>query len=452
MPWEREDLQRRTLAGRVPGDRPRGRATGAPRPGAAQQVGSAPRPLSPAGVLQLQRVVGNGATAGLVTGDHGVTVQRDYSPEEIAAITRLQALVRARRVRAQVRVRQEAPGIVGVRVRNSDPRALGDISGTPLAAVRQHLRDDTEYNQLRVLGGATQGAVVGPGTGEGGKLAGALATGLPQGTAVINGGYFAHTEKILSEENWSGPRVDEQTQDATTEDPEVAKYLAYVKADEKSNQLSPVGSTGRPVGETSHRSDPLPIPSEYAEHYGQVNVGGRVGLSSGPVLTHQGVPRHFPDDDRFAYRLRLGDDVLDNPRNRQAGALTHVGDPNARAAVSTQGRDVLMHTVVDPRMRPGDGVTMAQWQTMTMMGAGGHVAGRPPLSTLNLDGGGSVYMGITGPGGVRVVAKGQRPSEKVERPVGNIIASLPTVGAQEQPVPVTADDDRPAEGSAVVGQ
>lgn len=399
-------------------DESRGRVSPARRPtepdvdeAAAGHPGSPTRPLSAAGLLHLQRTAGNAAARRLVAAT-AHTVQRDDEPtaEELAAATRIQSAIRGARVREQVRVRTEAPGIVGVRVRNTDPAALGDLTGSPLASIREDLTGTTEYHHLRVAGGATQGAVLGPGPGQPGERAASLAAGLPHGTAVINGGYFAHTPTIRSEEGW-------QPQPA---DPDIDAYSAAVMKNEELRPVGPAGM-GRPVGPTSHRDDALPIPSEYAQDYGALTIDGRVGLSSGPLLTRAGVPRALPDDDRFRYRLTVDGDREENPRNQQAGVLTHAGDPNTRAALSTRGNDAVMHAVVDPTMALGAGVTMAQWQKMTRAGAGDD----PSLSTLNLDGGGSVYLGVTGPGGVRVVAKGQRPSETVERPVGNIIASRP---------------------------
>jgi len=356
------------------------------------------------------------------------------SEDEAARVIqeRFRALRSARQVRAQVRVRTEAPGIVGTRIRSAKGAgtpSLGVHPDTPLGRIQGNLDSRSEYNRLRVLGGASRGAVLGPGPGQGPQPAAALAAGVPRGTAVINGGFFAHTPEMRSEEDM-GPAL------ATPE--ELANANGYTKAHVHHERLRKVGKegVGRPVGPTGTRSDHLPIPAEYEEHYGRVTVGGRVGLSSGPMLASQGVPTPLPDDDRFRYRLDVGEDGdrerLDNPRNQEVGVLTHAGDPNARAAISVQGEDSVLHTLTVPSMAPRTGATMKQWQQITAAGAGirparagaDPVASAERASTLNLDGGGSVYMGIRDrSGAMRVIAKGQRPEETKERPVGNVIAT-----------------------------
>jgi hypothetical protein len=209
---------------------------------------------------------------------------------------------------------------------------------------------------------------------------------------VINGGFFAHNARMQADDG------------------------------------APVGQpgVGRPVGPTSHRSDPLPVPHEYAQDYGSLTVGGDVGLSSGPLLAHEGRPTNLDDrHDRFQYRLNSPEEGLEeNPRNTTAGVLTHASDPNARAAMSIRGDDVYLQTATPPAAAFQQGVTMTQWQTMTQAGAG--ISDDSGGSILNLDGGGSVFMGITQEGGVREIVRGGRPGEGDIRPVGNIIASRPT--------------------------
>jgi hypothetical protein len=157
-------------------------------------------------------------------------------------------------------------------------------------------------------------------------------------------------------------------------------------------------------------------------------VGDTVGLSSGPVLAQRGVPVELPlAAERFQYRLpgEAGGLADDNWRNDLSGVLTHASDRNARAAISINEGDAFMQTVTPADAQLGAGATMREWQAITAAGAGiGRT--RDDGATLNLDGGGSVFMGITQPeGGVREIARGGRPGETTIRTVANIIGSRP---------------------------
>ncbi|WP_299780472.1 phosphodiester glycosidase family protein [uncultured Roseobacter sp.] len=349
-------------------------------------------------------------------------VQR-YTDKDIENITKMQALIRRRNVQKQIRVQSEGKGIVGTRIKKpAEGTASVAGQGSPLRTIQDNLDQSSVYNQMRVLGGAKMGGVVGTGEKEKPQPVASLSADLPEGTAVINGGFFAHQSNMRSEEGWD-PKT---AQSSSIPDPVGAYY--------KHDELKEVGQegVGRPVGPTSTRSDHLPIPSEYQDYYGQLNVGAEVGLSSGPLLALDGTATDIPDpknDDRFKYRLGPVGEQEENPRNKQVGVMTHAEDRNARAAISVKGDDAIMHTVTPTAMRPNEGVTMDQWQQITMAGAGIRQEGGNPASgsTLNLDGGGSVYMGVTGesPEEMRAIAKGQRLGEEKERPVGNIIASLP---------------------------
>ncbi|WP_223862800.1 hypothetical protein, partial [Pseudomonas cannabina] len=52
------------------------------------------------------------------------------------------------------------------------------------------------------------------------------------------------------------------------------------------------------------------------------------------------------------------------------------------------------------------------------------------VSTLNLDGGGSVFLGIRNEQGLMQIARGGDPKEGV-RPVANVIAANSTVGGKQ---------------------
>ncbi|WP_298913654.1 phosphodiester glycosidase family protein [uncultured Roseobacter sp.] len=359
-------------------------------------------------------------------------VQR-FTDEEIEQIKLIQALIRRRLVQNQVRVQSEGDGIVGTRIKKQ-PEGTKPVAGegSALRTIQDNLDQSSVYNQMRVLGGAKKGAVIGPEDKGKPQPVASLSAGLPEGTAVINGGFFAHQPNMRSEEGWDPANA----QSSSINDPSFAAFLKH----EELKEVGPEG-VGRPVGPTSTRTDHLPIPSEYQDYYGQVTVGSEVGLSSGPLLALDGAATHIPspqNDDRFEYRVTTEGGLEENPRNKQVGVMTHAGDRNARAAITVQGDDTIMHTVTPTEMRPQEGVTMEQWQQITMAGAGIRQMGETPASgsTLNLDGGGSVFMGVTGasPEEMRLVAKGQRLGEEKDRDVGNIIASLPDASFREKDV------------------
>lgn len=312
------------------------------------------------------------------------------------AATLLQSLVRRKAVQDQVRVHWEGEGIVGVRIHNPPdhvPRVGPE--GSPLARIQDELDTTTTYNHLRVFGGASAGGVFGTPdpNGRPATVADVVSqSNLPPDTAVINGGYFAHNDKML-DDSWEKAGI------------------------------------GRPVGPTAGRDDSLPIPEEYASDYGHLTVDGDTGLSSGPLLAHDGqVGTDDFSHDRFKYRVMQeaedgsGNQQLEeNWRNDKAGVLTHASDRNARAALSIVQGDVFMQTLSPDRPEPGRGATMAQWRKIATAGA--RVGPQNGGSTLNLDGGGSVFMGVTEEDGkVREVARGGATNLD-PRPVANIVAS-----------------------------
>ncbi|WIH03339.1 hypothetical protein KHF85_10290 [Xanthomonas translucens pv. graminis] len=71
---------------------------------------------------------------------------------------------------------------------------------------------------------------------------------------------------------------------------------------------------------------------------------------------------------------------------------------------------------------------MAQWQTITALGAQSVADALRPghegagASSLNLDGGGSVFLGIRQISGVKILARGGLPDQPV-RPLANVMAS-----------------------------
>lgn len=305
------------------------------------------------------------------------------------AATKIQAFVRGWQTRKQVSVATEAPGIVRTTIR---PPAAGaqPVSHfmTPLSGIQQNMQRGATYNRLTVDRGALSGNVFGTGTGQKPQAPNELGLAAPAHSAVINGGYFVH------------------------------------KAGLETDTGQTIVGLGRPVGPTSTRDDHTPIPQPWTEDYGHLMVGHNVGLSSGPMLTHNGRLPDIPDHPRFQYRTQ----GIENPLNARAGALTHASDHNERAAISIDHdtSTVRMHTLTAEGQR-NLGATMREWQQITAHGAGPrrNIGGNPYIaraSTLNLDGGGSVFMGVRTPGGMRQISRGGNTNEAI-RPVANVIAS-----------------------------
>lgn len=321
-------------------------------------------------------------------------------------------------VREQVRVQSVAPGIIHTRIHRpvaDNPSLTEDdrnaINNQRPGEIMEHMGVGDTYDRLRVHQGAGKGGVIGqPQPADPRHLAHShLRPGT--GTAVINGGYFSP----------------------------------------KSNRPANVGM---PVGPTGYRDDNKhrPIPEAYRGDYGALNVNSSMGISAGPVLEPGKGDNQF-EDDRFKFKLpdpanpkpgneQTRDEKIDNPLNSTWGALTHASDKNPRSAISTfpptngESGDVIMHTITsggkrrDPKNR---GATMKEWQEIVTQGSyqygeneGSNKKGamketqtRP--NTLNLDGGGSVYMGIKkGSGMHTTIASGAQTGE-AQRKIPNIV-------------------------------
>ncbi|QFS50288.1 phosphodiester glycosidase family protein [Nostoc sphaeroides] len=332
---------------------------------------------------------------------------------------KFKALGTGRKVRETVRVRTEAPGIIGTRIRRpSDHKVPSEAEARmPLHAIQDNMDPQGEYNKLRVIKGRLGGGVIeARNQPESPEI---LAKDVPKSTAVINGGFFDHTGSLM--------------------DPSGS-----------------TGNKGRPVGATS-RNDAIPINQVWKEDYGHITVGDKPKLSAGPLFESSGneVPL---DDKRFQYRVPKDDPNADgdssadrqgmkpNYLNNFAGALTHASDRNSRSAVSTQDQDVIMHTMTSDNKAPGIGATMKEWQAITRAGTrnspdkqGGQ---KPPAAqTLNLDGGGSVYMGVKdAKGKMNEIARGgaveMNGEPKDLRPVANVVTSTSGTNSSSDHAPL----------------
>jgi hypothetical protein len=319
----------------------------------------------------------------------------------VKAATTIQSAFRSSQVRANtVSVRQPVPGVIQTKIHGGFKGARPE--GTALADIRNKLQDGATYTKLTVLGGAKSGMVIGTENGEDAQLPKELSRHAPQSSAVINGGYFVHKENLKIDGNPDG--------------------VSAGKSD-----------LGRPVGPTATRTDHVPVAPAWEHDNGQLRLANdQVAVTSGPMLALNGQQTKLGNADRFEYRL----DGKDNPLNKLAGALTHASDANERAAFSvlhdesSAPTDAVFHALTANGQR-SKGAKMEDWQTITRVGAdpSGTRAGatqNAQASTLNLDGGGSVFLGIRNEQGVTQIARGGDPAEDV-RPVANVIAAKPTI-------------------------
>lgn len=293
-------------------------------------------------------------------------------------------------VRKQVTVNNVAPNITHTRIK-PPPEGIPSVGGKPGEIMQNMIVGDT-YDRLRVKQGAGNGGVkVAPpprfNQGRRTDSVSTLANDLTSNTAVINGGFY---------------------------DP----YLE-------------MSSGGYPVGKTKDREANeeenieksfVPISEPYRDDYRALKVGDEVGIHSGPILEPSN--DNFKDE-RFQYE--------NSKKYSDPGFLTHASQKNPRAAISIfppkeeMPGDVIMHTLTTGNAPRGKnlitganyephGATMEEWKNITTIGSDINNSstreekkgkgkekdkkydlkkGKIRPDTLNLDGGGSVYMGIT---------------------------------------------------------
>lgn len=313
-----------------------------------------------------------------------------YTQKQEDAAKKIQKAWRGHAVRRQVQVKRVEPNTNIVHTKIHRPETgdfITDKSGSA-SEIMNLMKKGATYNRLRVAGGSQSMGIFGTSEGQEPQDPGELASTVPSQTAVINGGYFVHK---------SGLETD---------------------------QGEKIAKKGLPVGPTSTRTDYTPVPEPWKQDYGKVTMDEKVGLSSGPLLALNGEQHNVTNDNndnRFNYKVSGSENSL----NKRAGALTHSSDPNERAAISINKDNVIMHTLTSKGKR-NLGANMQEWQKITEAGANETTeAGAKKSSTLNLDGGGSVFMGIRGlDNKFTRIARGGDPGQNV-RPVANIIASHP---------------------------
>ncbi|WP_159095941.1 hypothetical protein [Xanthomonas fragariae] len=263
--------------------------------------------------------------------------------------------------------------------------------GTFVSDIQQHMQPAATFTRVSVPDGTLD--IHGTHDGKAPRAHQELAQSAAPGAAVINGGYFVHKPGLQTD---CGETIE---------------------------------SIGCPVGQVAGRQDFIAIPGPWVSDYGTITANGAPVLSGAPLLALEGRSRPIEDADRFQYFI----DGKDDPLNRLAGALTHSSNANERAAVSllptrlSGATKVVLQTLTTGGNRKA-GVTMAQWQTIAELAAQSVADALRPghtgagASTLNLDGGGSVFLGIRQIDGVKMLARGGLPDQSV-RPVANVMIS-----------------------------
>lgn len=325
------------------------------------------------------------------------------NPSAAKALSRFAARAKGHFVREKIiKVQSHGTGIIQITIKGGSVGA--SPPDTPLKRIRDRLPSDKDgniatYNMVVVKGGAESGQVIGTKEGERPKLPSDLAAAAPEGSAFINGGYFVHKPNL---------KIIQGKNEGSAKDRDI----------------------GKPVGPTATRGDHVDVAPPWQNDYGQLQVDGKVGVTSGPVLALNGQKTKLDSNaDRFQYRNAKGE----NPLNKFAGALTHASERNERAAVSVrpgvsgEPDDLIMHTLTTTGGKRGLGVDMVSWQDITATGA--DPAGKyknadngVDVSTLNLDGAGSIYLGIRDKDKVRELASSGQAGT---RPIANIISAQP---------------------------
>ncbi|AEX52581.1 hypothetical protein GRAQ_01784 [Rahnella aquatilis CIP 78.65 = ATCC 33071] len=232
----------------------------------------------------------------------------------------------------------------------------------------EYLAISSKYYRSSVVGGST---VINPVTSAGKDLqALGKVNALNKMTVVINGGFYNMGQKAAGNEP----------------------------------ENTPIGPTVY-NGNTQVKS--LPVPSQYANDYHSLSLGYQSKLSSAPLLSSGGQPRFesLPANDAN-YKLK-------NPRQiPEPGTLTHAAHPNPRAAI------ISTRKIVDEGMQrlligkstgergalSSNGYTLSEW---SMVVNRINQLNPIPGTALNLDGGGSAYIGVIGSNGEKILESSQ---------------------------------------------
>ncbi|GLT16515.1 hypothetical protein GCM10007938_02910 [Vibrio zhanjiangensis] len=315
--------------------------------------------------------------------DSQTSSQSSTLPLKVKAITHVQAVFRGNQVRKMVSVKSIAPNIVHTKIKNTGLQTKPSVN-TPFTSILNNLKPGAQYDSLLVKKGKESVDVVAIKDGESPKKPSDLIAqeGKPtRDTAYINGGFFVHRSGLKDSDG----------------------------------NAAPIGYT---IGTTKGKNNTIPVAQPWKEDFGELrNRKGDTILTSGPVLRRES---QFTGE-RFTYFLPSGQP---SQLNEYAGALTHAGNSNERAAVTVAKEDIRLQTLTNDEGLREKGATMREWCQIT------NSLAKEGDQVLNLDGAASIQMGVSSGEDRKVISKGGGAGK--ERELANIILSSPLKNALQR--------------------
>ena len=301
--------------------------------------------------------------------------------------SKLKAKLDARALREYVEVKTEATGIISTKISKLFEFQFLERPKTRFDQIYSLLKVGATYNKLLIIKGENSGNVISIKGDEYPKYAEDLIPKDSVPTAIINGGFFIHIAN---------------------------KYI------DNHHELIP--SVGLSVGPTIGREFHIEVPKLWKKDYGIIRIDNEVGICAGPMLSKSGKKNKIKrTDEKYKYFLPNG---KQNFLNKRAGALTHCGEANERAAISTSktNSDIALHTLTTEGIRE-QGATIQEWEKITKCGAKTKER-KEKLTTLNLDGGNSIFMAVQDGINTKIISKGGDPDHNY-RKIANLISIKP---------------------------
>lgn len=284
------------------------------------------------------------------------------TPEQLESLIRIQAYIRAANARREILVESLGEGIVHIRVRGNaevfsrigielenrgtNPRMVDILSIDPKAFTSKAVGGDKLFNPVASTPEDR-----------------ASLFGNAEKNVFINGGFF----------------------NASTSFPEFPEF-------------TPIGPTKTAKNDEELKT--IPVPEKYEENYTKITFEDGSYISTAPKLSERGTPQ-FGISEQSQEKFRY-EQVREGIVKPKPGDLFHASDPNPRAGISFPGSSAEMEesagqirlvTALSTGRGPdSEGFTMQEFSsTMARLDRMNPVPG----DSFNLDGGGSVALGIT---------------------------------------------------------